>query len=50
MLFLILAAVFFVIWLSLVIASFTMSGVAHLLLALAIVFVAVHFMRGRRAV
>lgn len=48
MLFLILAAFFFVVWLSLVITSYTMSGVAHLLLALALVFVITHFFRGRR--
>jgi hypothetical protein len=48
MLFLILAAAFFVIWLALVITSYTLSGMAHLLLGVAIVFIVVHFMRGRR--
>jgi hypothetical protein len=50
MLFLILAAVFFVIWLSLVVASYTLGGLAYLLLVLSAAFVIMHFFRRRPTV
>lgn len=49
-LFLFLFFVFLVIWLVLWLAAHVTGGFVHLLIALAVLFLILHFMRGRRTV
>ena len=48
MIYLMLAAICFVIWVALMITSATLHGMGHLLLVLTVAFLAVHMIRGHQ--